>query len=424
MCRRPLVGVLLVAAAIATGAGRARAEVVEGTISTVLSGRSDPRDGVVYSVVPIYQFLNLTLRDVKLPGGDRYLTDVRLEVSAWLGGLLGEPIGGARFLGDVNVAYVEGKLFRRRVEVRLGRQLILGGAARFSHVDGASLRFNLWRGLSVMVFGGVPVIPRFGVKVGDASAGGRVGYRFNHNSEIGVSFSHVQDHGRAARQDLGFDARYQPHRMVALSGLATVSLLERQLADVDLGLTLQPQRWVTARFDYRHDVPNLWIPRSSIFSVFSDTKRDEVGGEIEVRWPRALSFRADYHVVVEDAGTGHRGGARFTITPGLPGKSTIGVEARLLKREGPGYFEGRVFASHRPLPTLLLTVDVDAYKFDVALHGRSFSVTGTAALAWDFAKHFRAVVSGAVNATPFVDNGYDFMVKLAYMPVVRFRESR
>ena len=413
---------LVLAGGIAFG-GTARAEVIEGTVSTVLTGRSDPRDGVVYTVVPVYQLANLSLREIKVPGGDRYLSDVRFEVSAWLGGQLGEPIGGQRFVGDLNFAYVEGKLLHRRIEVRLGRQMVLGGVARFTHLDGGSLKFNLWRGFSLQAFGGVPTLVRFGVKIGDASAGGRLSYRFDHNSEVGASFIHVHDKGRAARQDFGIDARTQPHRMIALSGLLVLSLLERQIAEADLGATVQPTRWLTARLDYRHDVPSLWIPRSSLFSVFSDTTRDEVGGELELRLPRVLTMRIDYHVVKEDAGFGRRGGMRFTMTPGAPGRGQIGLEARLLQRHGPGYFEGRVFGFHRPLPTLLISIDVDAYKFDVAQNGRSFSVTGTAALGWDFARHFRAVASAAINASPFVDNGYDFMIKLAYMPVARFRET-
>lgn len=423
MCRNRAVASVVLLAALTVGRA-ARAEVIEGNISTVLSGRSDPRDGVVYTVVPVYQLLNLSLRDVKVPGGDKYLADLRLEVSGWLGGLLGEPIGGQRFLGDLNLAYVEGKLFRRKVEVRLGRQMITGGVARFTHLDGASLRFNIWRGLSLTAFGGVPVIQRFGVKVGDATIGARLAYRTSHNTELGASFIHLHDKGRTARQDFGLDGRMLPHPNVSLSYLLVISILEKQLAEADIGATFTPRRWLTARVDYRHDVPNLWIPRSSIFSVFSDTTRDEVGGELEFRWPRALQVRADYHVVVEEAGTGHRGGMRLSITPGTPGRSQIGIEGRLLKREGPGYFEGRVFGYHRIVPNLLISVDVDTYKFDRHINGRDFSVTGTAALAWDFARHFRAVASAAVNASPYVDNGYDFMIKLAYMPVARFRETR
>lgn len=422
--RATRLGAAAIVAACVAMPTAARADVIEGTVTTVLTGRSDPRDGVIYSVVPVYQLLNFTLRDVNLPGNDKIVSDLRLEVSAWFGGLLGEPYGGQRFTGDVNLAFAEAKFFRRKIELRLGRQMVVGGVARFSHIDGATLTFNVWRGLGLSVFGGVPVIPRFGLKVGDATAGTRLFYRVGYRTEVGASFVHLHDHGRAARQDIGIDARTQPHRAISLSGLVVFSLLEKQLAEADFGVTLQPWRFLTARVDYRHDVPSLWIPRSSIFAVFSDTTRDEVGGEVEIRWPRYLASRTDYHTVIDDNGVGHRAGTRLTITPTNDGRTQIGIEGRMLKRVGRGYFEGRAFAFHKILPTLLVSVDVDAYKFDQALNGRDYSVTGTASLAWEFARGFRAAASGAVIVSPFVDNGYDFMVKLAYMPVARFREKR
>ena len=48
------------------------------------------------------------------------------------------PEEGKHGLGDLDVAFAEGKLLHRRVAVRLGRQLLMAGAGRNLAFDGLS----------------------------------------------------------------------------------------------------------------------------------------------------------------------------------------------------------------------------------------------------------------------------------------------
>jgi hypothetical protein len=406
----PVLVVLLVAAP-------ASAQVVEGSLTTILSGRADPRDGNIYTVLPLYEGLRLTVRDLSVS----HIDDLRLEVSGWLGGFLGQPFGGQRFSGDLDVAYLEGKLLRRHIVVRLGRQVMTGGAARFTHIDGASVTFE-GKGAGLTIYGGVPVIPLFGVKVGDAAAGGRVFYRFSYASQLGVSFVQIEDDGRVGRQDLGLDFRTQPIRMLTLTGLGVLSLVEHDMAEVDVAATLQPHRLVDVRVDYRDQRPDLFIPRSSIFAVFSNSTRQEVGATVEARAAGRVTVDADYHAIFEELGIGHNAGVKGQVRLGPERQLTIGVQLRLLRLPDKGYYQTRVFGMLRIAPTMLVTLDGDAYIFEEPVNGHSYSVTGTGAFAWDFAKSWRAVASGAISTTPFVTNGYDFMLKFAYNTSFRFRE--
>ena len=397
--------------------GPAEAQVVEGSISTILSGRADPRDGNIYTVLPLYEGLRLTVRDVNVA----HVDDLRLEISGWLGGFLGDPIGGQRFAGDLDVAYLEAKLLRRHVLVRVGRQILIGGAARFSHLDGASVTFSA-SGAGLTVYGGVPVVQRFGVKIGDATAGGRLFYRFSYASQLGVSFAHIEEDGRTARQDVALDFRTQPIRMVTLTGIGVLSLVERSMAEIDVAATIQPHRMVDVRVDYRDQRPDLFISRGSIFAVFSNSTRQEVGSTIELRPVSRISVYGDYHAIFDESGTGQRAGLKGQVRLGPANELTIGTQLRLLRLPNNGYYQARAFGMLRVLPTLLLTLDGDAYVFTALVNGHSYSLTGAAAIAWDFSRSWRAVASGAVSTTPFVTNGYDFMVKLAYNPTYRFRE--
>ena len=58
---------------------QARAEVIDAQIQTLVAGRSDPRDGKLYTVVPVYQTLNIVASELKL----KYVDDFKIVVGAW-----------------------------------------------------------------------------------------------------------------------------------------------------------------------------------------------------------------------------------------------------------------------------------------------------------------------------------------------------
>src|SRR4051812_13295140 len=109
---------------------QADAQTVDGTLTTLLAGRQDPRDGKIYTVVPVYQSLSLFVEDLRLGRVD----DLRLVVSGWGEVAFGDPRENAA-TGDLDVAFVEGRLLDRRLSIRLGRQLIFAGAARALQLD-------------------------------------------------------------------------------------------------------------------------------------------------------------------------------------------------------------------------------------------------------------------------------------------------
>ncbi|HEX9104287.1 MAG TPA: hypothetical protein VF997_18885, partial [Polyangia bacterium] len=57
----------------------ARGETVDATLTTLLAGRQDPRDGNLYSSVPVYQNIALSVSDVRL----RHVDDLKLVVAGW-----------------------------------------------------------------------------------------------------------------------------------------------------------------------------------------------------------------------------------------------------------------------------------------------------------------------------------------------------
>src|ERR1044071_8667690 len=113
-----VLGLAVVWPAVAAG------QTVDATALTLLSGRQDPRDGEVHTVVPAYEDIWLTARDLDIPGVD----GTRIVVSGWGMVAGGDLIDGSdNVTGDLDVGYIEGKVFDRRLFLRLGRQIVASG---------------------------------------------------------------------------------------------------------------------------------------------------------------------------------------------------------------------------------------------------------------------------------------------------------
>jgi hypothetical protein len=399
----------------------ARAETIDVSLTTLVSGRQDPRDGNLYSSVPAYETVALTLSDVRL----RHIDDIKLVIVGW-GGL---QIGAAPVLsdgtGDLTLGFVEGKLLDRRLVLRLGRQLVFGGAARAQPLDGASATVRIWRRIALDLYGGVPVTPRFGVHQGDFMSGGRIYWRPTVDSEVGASFLEMLADGRQARQDLGVDARYRPLRSLVLTGYALLSLVELRLAEGDVAAVWQPLTTLQLDVDYRRVAPDLFLPRSSILSVFSQETRDEAGSNVWWRPISRLRLEGDYHLLRDEAGLGHRGGARASAALGRFFETTIAVETRVLRlATGSGYAQGRLYVIQRLATAWVATLDLDLYALAQPINGRTLSFTSAATLGWDIAPRWRAVVTAIADTTPQVERRFECMAKLVYNATFRLHQVR
>jgi len=402
------------AAVIGAGwaASTARGQTIEASATTVVNGRADPRDGVIHTAVPAFELVSLRARDLQVKG----VNDLTLILSGWGEVALGDPWDGKHGAGDLDVAFAEGKLWRRRIAVRLGRQLLVVGAGRNLAFDGVNVTFAPWAFAGISAQAGIPVTPRFAVDRGDAMVGGRAFVRPGFGSEAGVSLLQVLDDGQIARRDLAFDARVVPRRLpaVALNGFALFSLYERRLGEGQATASWQIGPRVEVTGGYRRTAPDLFLPRNSIFSVFSQETRDEVGGYAYFRIWRRLRLQGDYHLVVDASGTGHDASAKLTDTVDADGRTTVGIESRRLALPVAGYTMARAFASMRATPVLVATLDASSFFFDADVNGVRYSFAGVATLGYGFRPRWRALVTAIGSVTPFAERRFEAMAKLVY----------
>lgn len=388
---------------------------VDVTATTLVHGRQDPRDGAVHTVVPTTVAVSLLATELEVP----LLEGVRVVVSGWGGMFPGEPRDGQAASGDLDLGYVEGGILHGRLTLRAGRQRVVGGAARSSQLDGMTAAVGLGRGFGLAAYGGAPVAPRFGVARGDAMAGARAFWRPTPDTELGASFVQLLERGLTARQDVAIDARMAPAHKWTFGAYALASVKEWRMAEVELIATHQPNSSVLLSADYRRISPDLYISRASIFSVFSEETRDEVGGEAFYQPQSRLSLNADYHALVIPEGWGHRlgGGTKLRLTR----QASVGAELRTLQLRSNGYLQIRVYARCQITAGMVATIDGDSYFFKQTVNGQSASHTASATFGYDFARDWHALVAVIAGQTPYLERRLEAIAKVIYSPTWRMQ---
>lgn len=390
----------------------AGAQTVEATAMTLLAGRQDPRDGTVHTVVPAYEDIWISARDLEIPG----VVATKIIVSGWGMVAGGDLIDGSdNVTGDLDLAFFEGKLLGRHLTLRAGRQLVSAGVARNLQLDGLDVVARGPLGLGVEVYGGVPVVPRFAYGHGQGVVGGRLFWRPAQIVEAGVSFVDILDDGQVDRQEMGVDARVVVSDKITLTGLASFSLIEQRLSEAELRALWQPRRNFELTLEAGRTAPDLFISRASIFAVFAEETRDEAGTTLYFRPLQRLRLWVDGFVLSDDSGTGGRGGLRASMALDAANATQIGVEGRVLALPSSRYVQGRLFGSHRFDPKVTATLDCDAVWLDPQVNGQDLSLTFAATLGWDFWPGWKAIAVGVTGETPLLEWRLEAMGKLVYL---------
>jgi hypothetical protein len=419
------VAALLVALAAAAPVSAASPDF---TSLTLLATRPYAKDGVAHNEVPLYEQLSLFTPGESLG----VIDDVRLVARVWGRADLGEPLIGSRAQGDVDVAYLEGRLLERRLLLRAGRQMLTEGAARNTQLDGLLASGQVWRGLGVEAYGGAPVVARFGSggigNGNDALTGARIFWRQSYDDEIGASYVYAVDSGNVARSDAAVDGWWQPVRTITLSAAAQWSLYEARLAE-GRGLVLwQPNKILQLSADVQRTAPDLFIARDSIFAVFSQQRRDEAGGEAALRLGPRLSASLDYHhfwfydqngataaaPALLSAGSGERAGGRLSWRLGPQRETTLGCELRLLEEPDNGFKEARLWWMRAWPWGLRATIDADAYWLDHSINGQTRSFISNATVGYPIARGWDGMVGGSYGFTPFLSRRFEVIARAVY----------
>jgi len=437
----------LLAAVAATLAPAVRADTVEVTSTTLLTVGPQTRGGApgvapeVVTAAPAYEILTVSARNVT----NSFARDLQLVVSTWgsveIADRRWDAGTGSNLNADVMTAYVSGRVAKDHLLVRLGRAHVMAGVGRMLHLDGGEATVSLG-GLRLSGYGGLPVSQRFQSRSGeqswnpsggDLAYGGRASFAYSpagfsgKGLDLGVSANYVTDDGEPVREEVGADVRLQPTASLTVLGAVAYSLFDERFSEGNLVLTWAATRKLHLTADWRFTAPDLFLPRTSILSVFSAEKRNDVGGGLRYQLGHGLEAGLDAHLAIapgeleDETYTGSDAEAELSWRRG---STRAGVEVSYLDALDNGYVGARVFGRRDIGKRLFASADVMTHFFREDVNGESLAVTGTLTAGVNIARGFSAVLSGRAGMTPYLEQSFDVMAKLVYNQTYVAREVR
>jgi len=370
----------------------------------------DPNDpGSQMFQAPFYEYLTLGCDDVGVKGFSVFLSGFGYAHVI-------DPVEGNRFDGDLLLGTLSYRSPHGLLLARVGRQIIYEGAGLNTVMDGAHLQVRPGAGIQVSAFGGLVSYPSFDLSVDHPVFGGRVAFDPWDWGRVGISYAQERDDEQAARSNLGLDYALRGLDWMDLSGTIMFDLLQKGLQETTTTLSFYPAPGWALSADYGMFSPAGRIPRTSIFSVFTDTHYHAIGGG---RLGVSTFFRT---FLYDDSRTGFQAGLKpvLTFTRG-EFRHMAGLELSFLEGPDNGYVQARAFGMWQPLRRMELTLDVDNYIYLEKLKGYrgSHLVGATAGYEIFDGGRVQADIRTAVN--PDFRHNVSGMLKFTYAFMARVR---
>ena len=213
------------------------------------------------------------------------------EASVWFG-------AGDETQANALIVAVKLRDPHRRGVLKLGRQVVIAGALRPIHVDGADTLVRLPNRATVEVFGGIPVEPISAERAWDWVVGARAAQAIGKAS-VGFAYLQERDHGELATHEFGLDASAPIGERIDLGGAAALDLINVGLAEVRASAAWRA-KLVRAELFTSYRVPAHLLPATSLFSVLGDVPATRAGAT--GKWRAAPRLDVDATLAIRIAG--------------------------------------------------------------------------------------------------------------------------
>ena len=316
--------------------------------------------------------------------------------------------------GDALVVTVRARDPKGRGEARVGRFIVATGAVLPRHIDGVSARARTRSGTDVEAFGGLPVVPRFGVDAYDWIVGARLSHRLGGIGSAGISYVHERDRGFVADEEIGIDLAATPKKWLDLAARAAFDVVDDPgVADARLSAAARKGAWRFEAFGARRSPARL-LPATSLFAALGDVSSDEAG--VGTRWRAAprLDVWASlaYRSVGEDTGVDVKATAALRLDD--KGKGVVTLELRRQQLDEMSTWTGFRATGRVPVADRLFAMAELELVVPDESHGRgSVWPWGLAALAWRPSDNWEAAFAIEMRATPESEFAVSALLRLA-----------
>ena len=352
------------------------------------------------TTLPVYQYVLLQARDQNIA---RQQTGFDMELAAWSRAELGSTTAQAPIDGDVqtaNLGYHRGPLV-----LRMGRQHVAGGAARYARFDGLLVNAQLGGGFEGQAYAGLTVLPRWDQRpsytyLGAAAdsdlknpavssgtrerrnywlGGARLGWG-TRDLRAGLSFHEQHESGGLSRRTLTLDETMELSGAVAAGASASAELEAERIAEARVWLDAAATRNLDLSFEWLHTEPALFLSRQSVLSVFSADDYDEGGTRAALRASERISIEGGAWLELY---TGSRPGARSELAVRViadrAGTTFVRLAYSRVLTPDNGYHTLRSSLTRRIMARLSGTLEAYAYLYDRAIrsHRTSSVYSGT-----------------------------------------------
>lgn len=392
-----------------------------------------PSGAVVESetVAPIYEYLSLRASKLDTPWRPDSVT---IELAGW-GRVLTTDNRYERGLdGDLQTAFVAYQ--QDHFALRLGRQQVVGGAARFARFDGVMVGLERLSGISARAYAGFSVQPRWNERttyhhLGSESdsllrdpsvldeiprrrywlAGASLGYQ-TRRASVMASFHEQRERSVLAHRNLGLDARASLSEMALLGGSAVLDTDSSRLADGRVWLDLTPVKPLSLSLEYLHTEPALWLSRQSVLSVFSSDRFDEAGGIVTLDLLRRLRLEGACFATVYDD---HRPGARSegTLRFSASRRTQLRLSYARVIAATNGYQSLRSSWQERLSRRLSSTLEAYYYFYDRAILGYRASSVYAGTLSYEPSERWSLLWGASLSRTPYAALDAQMLVRLS-----------
>jgi hypothetical protein len=384
------------------------------------------------TAVPINEYVFADARDIDSPWHE---DSIDFELAAWGQLWPTESSVEPTVDGDVQVANL--RYHAGPAWVRLGRQQVAGGAARFARFDGGMIGLSLPIGLFAEGYGGFSVLPRWNAQPGyhhlgalegevtsetsetlDRSgywlAGGRIGYavpRLNGS----VSFHESHETSGVEQRNLGFDLGARPADQVSFGGNALLELDSQSFSNLRLWVDSTPLALLDLGAEFLHTEPALLLSRQSVLSVFASEGYDEIGGTFTLRTLPFLRFEGNgYLQFYEGTGPGARGELAARLSTGRVYATLVRIAyARVIAPEN-GYQSLRASFSRKLSRRIGSTLEAYGYFYDEAIAGYTTSSVYAGTLSYRVSDPFELLWGGSVAQSPYAALDAQTMLRASY----------